>query len=393
MSGNEQTSFTKQVFGESLGSLRDENITHSMPIRVNSELLETSPSNTDENNAETFKGTYFAPHPPEKPKNSDEPGPRRRNKNKKRFLRRSNRVDLQSQSSEDEMHINREGLLDNRTTGSKLPPLPKGLSNELESFPETRLNTQATDHTSGPIDQNFKPVNPLKLKPLSPIKDSHKVADNFKAKQSSERGKHEVGGKGPLKPPNPIEKVSGLNQLNEQGSDSPANLDSNKLRIADNINHNDGDIIEDKSENTLTSVSSDDSSSDIDSDSPVHDKNISKAQMSPKAPTDMPPANHRHYHGSSLSLNSARDDPQQVDRHSDTEAIRRGRASNRQSSKELWGKARTVTLLPRVLASRARDRNSNFVKEELEKYLPERKLMVFVGTWNMHGEKVGCLCY
>jgi hypothetical protein len=41
-----------------------------------------------------------------------------------------------------------------------------------------------------------------------------------------------------------------------------------------------------------------------------------------------------------------------------------------------------------VPASKARDRNSNFIQEELEKYLPEQKLMVFVGTWNMHGEKV-----
>ena len=76
-------------------------------------------------------------------------------------------------------------------------------------------------------------------------------------------------------------------------------------------------------------------------------------------------------------------------RHSDSEAMRRERMEKRRSNKDQWNKAKIATLLPRVPASKARDRNSNFVQEELEKYLPEKKLMIFIGTWNMHGEKVG----
>jgi hypothetical protein len=392
MSGKVQGAITKQVFGESLNSLQGTKFDQSMPVGVNAEMLDKSVKSTDEDSTESLKGAYFTPHPPEKPKDSNKKGPRR-NKNKKRFPKRSNRVDLKSESSEDEQLTNLEGL-DHRTTGSKLPPLSKSLGNEFEA----RQNSETIDHgnINRPVDKNFGHVNPLtlNLKPLSPIKDNQKVVDNFKAKQSLERGKHELRERGPLKPYNPIERVSGLDDTNERTNAGKVgnNLDSGKPTRTNNITNNEGDDVDDKSENTLTSVSSDNLSSDIDSDSqisPVNDTNIPNTQLSPKAPRDMPSTHHRHHRRSSLSLNSVRDYPEQVDRHSDTEAIRRGRAGNRQSNQAFWDKAKVVSLLPRVPAERARDRKSNFVKEELEKYLPERKLMVFVGTWNMHGEKVG----
>lgn len=45
------------------------------------------------------------------------------------------------------------------------------------------------------------------------------------------------------------------------------------------------------------------------------------------------------------------------------------------------------TLLPRVSARRARTRSGNFLKEEMERYLPNRQIGIFVATWNMHEEK------
>ena len=48
-----------------------------------------------------------------------------------------------------------------------------------------------------------------------------------------------------------------------------------------------------------------------------------------------------------------------------------------------------TSLLPKVFANSVRSRNKNFLKEEMEKYLPDRRLGVFVATWNMHEEKVG----
>ncbi|KAL9988379.1 hypothetical protein ACROYT_G002817 [Oculina patagonica] len=45
------------------------------------------------------------------------------------------------------------------------------------------------------------------------------------------------------------------------------------------------------------------------------------------------------------------------------------------------------TLLPRVSARRARTRSGNFLKEEMERYFPDRQIGVFVATWNMHEEK------
>ena len=389
MSHKEPGYFTRLVFGESHESLQDENIADSMPVgAANSEVLDKLPSNENEDNTGALKATTFAPHPPEKPKDSSQQSPGR-NKKKKRFFRSSNRVGLQSQSSDDEQHTNHERLLDNRTTGGKLPPLSKDLSNYLK----ITANSETIDHTNvnRPIDKNLQQPLKLNLKPLSPIKDSQKVAHDFREKQSLERGKNDARDKGPIKPPNPIDKVSTPCHSNEQtSSNNVAILDTNKPTSVEN-NNNDSKIVDDKSENTLTSVSSNDSDSDSDGDSqssPVYDTNTPSTYLSPKAPSGTPPTHHRHHHRSSLSLNSVNDQTEQVDRHSDTEAVRRRRSDNHRNSKELWGKAKYVTCLPRVPASRARDRNSNFVQEELEKYLPERKLMVFIGTWNMHGEKV-----
>ncbi|PFX15188.1 uncharacterized protein LOC111343866 [Stylophora pistillata] len=47
----------------------------------------------------------------------------------------------------------------------------------------------------------------------------------------------------------------------------------------------------------------------------------------------------------------------------------------------------TSMVLPRVSARRARTRSGNFLKEEMERYLPDRKIGIFVATWNMHEEK------
>ena len=377
MSESGQGAYTKQVFGEGLVSLEESSSARSMPAGVNAELLRDAGKSTDENSTEGLNGTCFTPHPPEKRKDSEQHSQKR--VRRKQFRRRLNRVESNSQSSEEEKLVDRKGFLDNRTTGSRLPPL----SNDLNSDVENKINTETNSSTNVIADKNVKPLT-FKLKPLSPINDSQKVADNFKTKQSLERTKHETKEKGPVKPLNPIERISGLNEQTHLDK-VHNNLDSSKPMNKQSLNNGESD---DKSENTLTSVSSNDSDSDNDSQSsPGYNPIIPKTYLFPTAP-NTPPAHARHHHRSSLSLNSVKDYPEQVNRHSDTEAIKR-RGNNRKSSKDLWSKAKVVTLLPRVPAAKARDRNSNFVKEELEKYLPERKLMVFVGTWNMHGEKVG----
>ena len=50
------------------------------------------------------------------------------------------------------------------------------------------------------------------------------------------------------------------------------------------------------------------------------------------------------------------------------------------------------SLLPRVSARRARTRSGNFLKEEMERYFPDRQIGIFVATWNMHEEKVRYWC-
>ena len=355
MSEKGRSTFTAQVFGETLESLNDavvdKNSAHGMPIGLGTEMLDKRAMNTKKNNTESLEGTYFTPHPPEKPRDSSESP--QKVKNKRRFTRRSNRVVgviPNSQSSDDEKFIP-EGILDNRTSGSKLPSLSRYLNHEND--------------TNIVVDKNLKHLNPLILnkKPLSPIKDNEKLADNFKTKQSLERRKYIPRSKGPLKSLDPSESVSTL-QLNKTvATVNATNVDSNEEANIDVNSDND------KSENTLTSISSDDSS-----DSDHESSSVSNSGLKPHAPSNLPPS----YHGRrrTLSLNSVKDYAEQQGRHSDTEAIRRERLGN------------GAALLPRVTVAMARDRNSNFVKEELEKYLPGKKLLVFIGTWNMHGEKV-----
>ena len=362
----EPANFTKQVFGESQVSLEEDTGTNRGTPVGSGEELDDSAKNTAENSTGSSQEIYFTPHPPEKPKSQQS---RRRNK-KKRDAKR-NKVGSVSQSSEEEKLLHQqhnEVLSDNRIAGSKLPPLSKESSNAIENKPNA---------------DKLCNVHTLNLKPLSPIIGNLDVADNFKAKQSLERGKHDLKNKGPVKPLDPIGQVSKVDSINEEGKSFQVdkNILNKQKSISNNNKDNDSDE-DNKSEKTLTSVSSNDLVSDTDSDSPDSPKTL----FYPKAPSDTPPTHHRP-HRNSLSLTSVKECPEPVDRHSDTEAIRRGRNGNRQS-KELWGKAKVVTLLPKVPAARARDRKSNFVKEELEKYLPERKLTVFIGTWNMHGEKV-----
>ncbi|XP_028410916.1 72 kDa inositol polyphosphate 5-phosphatase-like [Dendronephthya gigantea] len=368
MSEKGKRTFTAQVFGESLESLSnepdeivDKNSARSMPMVLGAKMLEKSTVNTEKNNAESLeKTTYFTPHPPPgKAGNSDDS--QKKVKNKRRFARRSNRVvgvnQSNSQSSDDEKFIP-EGILNNRTTGSKLPSLSRDLHHE--------------NNTNIGVDKNLKHLNPpiLNKKPLSPIKDNQKLADNFKAKQSLERNKYESRGKGlkgPLKPLDLSEPVSTLQSNKSAAAVNATNIDPHEETHENDIDVNNGN---DRSEDTLTSVSSDDSS-----DSDHESSSTSNSNLNPKAPSNPPPS----YRGRrrTFSLNSVKDTlaDTQAGRHSDTEAIRRERLGNE------------AALLPRVTVAMARDRNSNFVKEELNKYLPERKLIVFIGTWNMHGEK------
>ena len=43
----------------------------------------------------------------------------------------------------------------------------------------------------------------------------------------------------------------------------------------------------------------------------------------------------------------------------------------------------TSSMVPRVCA-----RRENLLTEEMERYFPDNQIGVFVGTWNMHEEKV-----
>lgn len=50
--------------------------------------------------------------------------------------------------------------------------------------------------------------------------------------------------------------------------------------------------------------------------------------------------------------------------------------------------ATLLTLVPRVPTKRVRDRKNDHDLADILKYLPDRKLKIFVGTWNMKGTKV-----
>lgn len=356
----------------------DEKQIAPMPVEVehNGDILVNSSKNEDPEDNTSLNGAFFTPHPPGTPKDSAQRSPRRlKNKNSKRFERRIHPVQRKnskdSSSDEDKLSHNKQTYNTN-PKASKLPPLLKQENDVIESrvVPFCGGENTAGDH------ENLK-HNTFVLKPLSPIKDQKKLVENFKSMQSLEREKLHTKNKAHLKPLKPSEDVPNLI------------LDGNNgLETKKSVEQSNNNSIEDLSESTLTSVSSDGSSNtDSDSESSLtKDHKVLATQFYPEKPNVPPPNHHYHRHHNSLSLSSVRDYTESTGGHSDSEAMRRGKMVRR-STKELWNKAKIVTLLPRVPASKARDRNSNFVKEELEKYLPERKLMIFIGTWNMHGEK------
>lgn len=316
---------------------------------------------------------FFTPHPPEIPKDASQRSPRRlKSQNSKLFERQIQRKDSKGSSSDEDRLPHRKEVYKQRTSSSKLPPINKKDSecNDIVPF----LNGEST---SGEESAKLNALV-LNLKPLSPIKDHQKMIEDFKSMQSLERERQHDKGKFPLKPLKPNEGVSNL-AINSNTSFKTKNL----IEHADTDSKN----LDDLSDSTLTSVSSQESGvtdSDDESSQTTEEGGLGMPYY-PHVPSAPPP---NYLRRNSLSLTSVRDLADSFGRHSDSEAIRRERKEKRRSTKELWDKAKIINYLPRVPASRARDRNSNFIQEELEKYLPERKLMVFVGTWNMHGEKV-----
>ena len=52
--------------------------------------------------------------------------------------------------------------------------------------------------------------------------------------------------------------------------------------------------------------------------------------------------------------------------------------------------AKMLTLVPRLTTNSVRSRKNDHHLADISQYLPERKLKIFVGTWNMKGTKVRC---
>ena len=95
---------------------------------------------------------------------------------------------------------------------------------------------------------------------------------------------------------------------------------------------------------------------------------------------------HRSSASDLMSLEKMRTDGHRVKDHycSDTDLSVKSVSSSQVSG------VSQASLLPKVRAHSVRSRNRNFLREEMEKYLPDHLLGVFVATWNMHEEKVGC---
>ena len=299
-------------------------------VDVNQELSSKLKIQEEYNNNDVSTVEHFIPHPPDKLKGSSKLSKRAITAN--RFPRRLNRVVSCPTDSEDDTG---HKTLENRIKRSHLPPLNVDLIHD-DDKPEPGFK-----------ESNAKLQSSLILEPLAPIKGVVKTSDVLEAEQHNLRWKQE-------KKENNGEPFE---------TTSIKNLDT----IDDNVHDKD---MENVSESTFTSVSENSSSSDEEN----YNKSFTKGSV--HIPTSSKHVTAKH-HRSATSLKSQKHLTGYEEHHSDTEAIRHGLG-------------RRNSLLPKVPASKARDRNSNFVQEELESYLPQRKLTVFVGTWNMHGEKV-CL--
>ena len=357
------------------------------------ESQDDEPFTTKEGDTQRVK---FAPHPPSSPRaNAPDSNVHRvaglNSKGVKRFRHESPRNS--PSGSEDERRIHKQ------VNNVILDPLP------MRRGSTGSLNSMGSSESLGSPRQRNR--NLRGVEPLRDIVSDKDITGNFKSYQN--RAKTDDSGRKILK--NVVHPMRVTHDQTAKGEKNvqetlPVKVNSVQSVSLNNKTPSEDEVTLSSSNDSLTSVSDSEEDLESDSDIPRNKKLELGKQRDPNStlPTIPGQLNDRTLASNSTGLYESIH-PQKVDN------VRNNSASDlRNLSKELervatndekygsdtdlslrsTGQASnlsTMSMLPRVPAQK---RSSN-LKEEMERYLPDHQIGVFVATWNMHEEKVSCI--
>lgn len=347
----------------------------------------------------------FVPHPPSSRRSSaGDVSPRVAALNSKGVKRSRHESPLNSPSgSEDERRIHKHVL------NVVLDPLPlrrSGSTGSLDSM-------GSSESLSSPRNRSKSNRNLRGVEPLKDISSDKELIKNFKSYQSS--AKKDDSSKRILKK-NVVHPFSATPEQNDSEEDicerketTPVKSNSEQSVLINNKPPSEDEVTLSSSNDSLTSVSDSEENSISNSDTSESKNHGKPVQRHPNStlPTLPSQLNDRTLAGNSSGLyesihpnehnqdearNNSTSDLRNLSKALEQVATNDERyASDTDLSVRSTGQASnvsTLSLLPRVSASRARTRSGNFLKEEMERYFPDGQIGIFVATWNMHEEKV-----
>ena len=366
--------------------------------------LETFESSNQSENVPTVRqitvkegvqeNAQLIPHPPSSPRSNKADNLRvaavLNSKGKKRLRHESPRTS--PSDSDDEKRLHKLGH------NTKLEPLERrGSTGSLDSI-------GSTESVSSRTNRNIRGIEPLK-----DIGSDKQLVNSFKSYQSS--AKNDGLSKKILKQNvvHPLRVTEEPTELKCEvlPQSFPIKSTSEQPPLLNNTCPPDDDVTL-SSDDSLTSVSGSEEDSLIDSgDEGTNEKPASRRDPNSTLPTLPDPSADKTLEKNSSGLYesiSATDrDGDKVKRNSTSDLKKLSKAlskvatgdemyaSDTELSIRSTGQGSIVSnlsILPRLPASRARMRTGSFLKEEMDRYFPDRQIGVFVATWNMHEEKV-----
>lgn len=342
----------------------------------------------------------FAPHPPSSPRsNAPDSNVHRVAALNSNGVKRSRHESPRNSpsGSEDERRIHQQ------VNNAILDPLP------MRRGSTRSLNSMGSSESLGSPRQRNR--NLRGVEPLGDIVSDKDITGNFKSYQN--RAKNDESGRKILK--NVVHPMRVTHDQTAEGEKNvqetlPVKVNSEQSVSLNNKTPSEDEVTLSSSDDSLTSVS--DSEEDLVSDSDIsRNKKLELGkQRDPIStlPTLPGQLNDRNLASNSTGLyesihpqkvdnvqNNSTSDLRNLSKELEKVATNDERyGSDTDLSVRSTGQASnlsTMSMLPRVSARTARTRSGNFLKEEMERYLPDHQIGVFVATWNMHEEKVSCM--
>lgn len=386
-----------------------------------------TPSSVKEGDTQSVaQSVKFVPHPPSSPRSNSRVAALN-SKGVKRTRRESPRTS--PSGSEDERRNHKHVVV--------LDPLPLKRSGSTGSLDSIGSGESLGSPRSKSTNRNLKGIEPLK-----DIGSDKELINSFKSYQNS--AKNEDLGKKILKKNivHPLrveqEKIESKEDISTQTESTPIKSNSEQSTPLNNESPAEDEVTLSSSNDSLTSVSDSEENSISNSDTEAKIQGKRERDPNSTLPTIPDQLNDRtlasnatglyenvhpgerdilailpgQHNNITLATNasglyeSIRPNERSQDdlRHNSTSDLRQlskaleqvatgdeRYASDTDMSFRSTGQVSSVstsTLLPRVSARRARTRSGNFLREEMERYFPDRQIGVFVATWNMHEEKV-----